>query len=87
MSSVTVGVVRTNSLNISGTGDFVLSFRQGRLIQKSPLPDGLTDTGIWSKTYGQGSRRGGLLQQRYEKTAASFLSVILIAATADYIKA
>lgn len=62
MSSVTVGMLRTNSVNLSGTGDLVLSFRQGRLIRKSPVPNGLTDTGIWSKTCGQDSRSGGLSQ-------------------------
>ncbi|SAY49818.1 hypothetical protein KRIGEM_02802 [Komagataeibacter rhaeticus] len=60
MSSMTADMPRTNSVNISGTGDLVLSFRQGRMIQKSSVPDGLTDTGTWSKTCGQGSRNGGL---------------------------
>lgn len=41
--------------------DLALSSHQGRMIQKSPVQNGLTDTDIWSKTRGQGSRNGGPL--------------------------
>ena len=83
MSSATVGMPHINSVKIFGTADLVPSSHPGKTIQKSPVQNGHTDTGIWSKICGQGLRNGGLSRP----AAASFFSVILIAATADYIKA
>ncbi|MBV1832602.1 IS5 family transposase [Novacetimonas pomaceti] len=50
-------------------------------------PDGLTDTGHLVENLWARLKEWRAVATRYEKTAASFLLVILIAATADYIKA
>ncbi|WP_208624735.1 transposase (plasmid) [Komagataeibacter sucrofermentans] len=55
--------------------------------KNDPELSGLQAPASGQKTCGQDSRNGGGVATRYEQTAVSFLSVIFIAATADYIKA
>lgn len=60
-SVVIVVMPRTCSVRISRAEDLILSSRHGKMFLQSPVPNGLTGTGIWLKTYVQNSRNGGLL--------------------------
>ncbi|AZV38329.1 hypothetical protein CFR75_17130 [Komagataeibacter xylinus] len=58
------------------------SFRQEKTIFRSPDPDGRKGTDIWLKIF----KEWRTVATRYEKAVVSFLSIILIVATADFIK-
>ena len=87
MSSVTVGMPRINSVNISGTGDYRPVIPPRKNDPEVVCPKWADRhrhlvENLWARL-----KEWRTVATRYEKTAASFLSVIFIAATADYIKA
>src|SRR3712207_3577925 len=86
-SSATAASPPTPSASASGTWARGPRSRPSAPTRRSPVPTGSTPTAASSRTCGRGwLKEWRAVATRYEKTARSFLGVLCIAATADWLK-